>query len=188
MVRNSNDVLNDVINGISSAILVEKPCKIINIHSQYCVDIEYYDNNVADCLYKVPVKHIQTSKAYVYLGLSVGDRGTVRFFDTDVSNYKSGSSKTGGAVRRHNINDNIFTCGFYPSPSQYLFPSGDVVIGTTSGAQISISGNEVAIVGGSISITGGTVTLDGNTTIDGKVFLEHTHSNGNEGSPTGAVI
>ncbi len=188
MTRNCNDSLNDIIDGLYSTTLVEKPCKIINIHSQYSVDIEYYDNNKSDYLYKVPVKHIQTSKAYVFLGLNIGDRGTVRFFDTDVTNYIHGSSKTSEAVRKHDINDNAFSCGFYPSPEQYAFPQGDIIVGTTSGASVNISGNNITITGANVTINASEVTLGAQTTIDGKVFLEHTHSNGNEGNPTGAVI
>lgn len=188
MSRNFNDSFSDILNGFYSTTLVEKPCKIINIHSQYCVDIEYYDNNKSDYLYKVPVKHLQTSKAYVFLGLNTGDRGTVRFFDTDVTDYIRGNSKTSEAVRKHDINDNAFTCGFYPSPQQYVFPQGDIVIGTTSGAAVSITGNNITITGGDVTINSSSVTLGEKTTIDGKVFLEHTHSNGNNGNPTGAVL
>jgi len=186
MSKNCNDSLNNIIEGISADTLVEKPCKIIKIHSQYCVDVEYFDNNISDVLYKVPVKHIQSGQAYVFLGLNVGDRGTVRFFDNDVSQYYYGVSAK--VKRKHNINDNIFSYGFYPAKEQYIFPQGDVVIGTRSGASINLTGNNISINGGDITITGASVTLGEKTTIDGKVFLEHTHSNGNNGSPTGAVI
>lgn len=39
-----------------------------------------------------------------------------------------------------------------------------------------------------INITGDTININGNLLINGKPYLEHTHSNGNEGSPTGGVI
>lgn len=42
--------------------------------------------------------------------------------------------------------------------------------------------------GGNITISGGNITLQGNTTISGKEFLSHTHTNGNNGGPTGGVI
>ena len=112
----------------------------------------------------------------------------MRFFDTDVTNYIHGSSKTSEAVRKHDINDNAFSCGFYPSPEQYAFPQGDIIVGTTSGASVNISGNNITITGANVTINASEVTLGAQTTIDGKVFLEHTHSNGNEGNPTGAVI
>lgn len=188
MTNDCNDSLNNFCAGLYSAVLVEKPCRVINVHSQYCVDVEYYDRNTSDILYQVPVKHMQTSGAYVFLGLSAGDYGTVRFFDTDTSEYFKGGVNTSEIIRKHNINDNVFTCGYYPAASQYAFPSGDLVIGTTSGSVINFSENSITITGGELTITGSSITLGENTTIDGKVFLEHTHENGNEGNPTGKVI
>lgn len=64
--RTANDSLVDILNGFSGAMLVEKPCKVVNVNSQYSVDVEYYDNNDIDYLYNVPVKHIQTQKAFVF--------------------------------------------------------------------------------------------------------------------------
>lgn len=187
-MRTFNDSLDDILNGFSNAILVEKPCKIIRVNSQYSVDIQYFDNNTADYLYNVPVKHLQTQKAYVFLGLSAGDCGTVRFFDNDVTDYRNGTSQKYPDKRCHDINDNVFSAGFYPAKSQYVFPAGDIVIGTTSGAVINITGEDITITGGTINITGSSINLGSETTIDGKKFLEHTHSNGNNGSPTGAVL
>ena len=181
MMNNCNNSLNNLLQGLSKTTLVEKPCKVIKINSQYSVDIEYYDNNTSDKLYSVPVKHLQTSSAYIFLGLKVGDYGTVRFFDTNVSEYIHGKISSTTMERQHDINDCVFSYGFYPSTAQYTFPQGDIVIGTPTGATINISGE-------TITINGGTIELGPNTTIDGKVFLEHTHSNGNNGNPTGKVI
>ena len=50
------------------------------------------------------------------------------------------------------------------------------------GATVNIAGNST------INIEGGSVTIGSSTTIDGKVFLEHQHSNGNQGANTGGVI
>ena len=69
-----------------------------------------------------------------------------------------------------------------------MFPQGDIVIGTTSGAVINVTGENITITGGTIDISGSSVNLGNDTTIDGKKFLEHTHTNGNNGSPTGGVI
>lgn len=187
-MRTVSDSLDDFLYGLSGALLVEKPCKVINVNSQYSVDIEYYDNNEPDCLYNVPVKHCQTKNAFVYLGLKPGDRGTVRFFDTDVGEYTAGTNTISVEQRLHDINDNVFSCGFYPEKEKYVFPEGDVVIGTTNGAVVNLTSNSVTISGANVVISGSSVNISANTTIDGKKFLEHTHSNGNEGNPTGGVI
>lgn len=187
MTKTCNDSLNTVLDGFSSSILVEKPCRVTRVNSQYSVDIEYYDNNIKDFLYNVPVKHLQTQNAFVFLGLNAGDRGTIRFFDNDVSEYIKGSADAGTEIRTHDINDNHYCAGFYPQKEQYLFPEGDVVIGTCSGAVVNLTGNGISISGGDITISGSSVTLGSNTIIDGKAFLQHTHSNGNEGNSTGPV-
>ena len=175
------ELLSDIFDGFSAQTLVEKPCVITNVVNQYTVDVTYYNNNEADILYNVPVKHLQTNSAYVFLGLKVGDCGTIRFFDNDVTPYYNGSDIESTEERTHNINDNVFSCGFYPSTKQYIFPQGDIVIGTTTGATINLTAD-------GITITGGTVTISGNVTIDGQNFLEHVHSNGNEGANTGGVV
>jgi len=175
------ELLSDIFDGFSAQTLVEKPCIITNVVNQYTVDVTYYNNNEADILYNVPVKHLQTNSAFIFLGLKVGDCGTIRFFDNDVTPYYNGSDIESTEERTHNINDNVFSCGFYPSTKQYIFPQGDIVIGTTTGAVINLTAD-------GITITGGMITINGNVTIDGKNFLEHVHSNGNEGANTGGVV
>ena len=186
--RKSTDCLNDIIQGITDVILVEKPCKITKIHSQYLVDIEYYDKYQTDVLYKVPVKHLQTQNAFIFPGLKVGDRGTVKFLDNDISYYKRGSEDFGNEIRSHNINDGIFSLGFYPAPEQYIVPDGELVIGTNSGALITLDNGNINITGGNITISASSVTIENNTFIDGINFLEHQHSNGNNGQNTGSVV
>jgi len=188
MTRQCSDSLNNILENLLTNFLVEKPCKVINVHSQYLVDIEYYTNNQSDILYKVPIKHIQTQNAYIYFGIKEGDRGTVRFFDDNISEYLKNSGIISTETEKHGINNNLFSPGFYPSKEQYLFPQGDIVIGTTKGSLIQITDEAININGGDITIEGGNITISGNTQIDGKAFLTHKHSNGNNGNPTGAVI
>ena len=61
-------------------------------------------------------------------------------------------------------------------------------MGTNAGALISMTGNGIIISGGAISISGSSVNLGENVTIDGKQFLSHVHSNGNQGENTGGVV
>ncbi len=39
-----------------------------------------------------------------------------------------------------------------------------------------------------INLTAGTININGNVVINGQAYTAHTHSNGNEGAPTGGVI
>ena len=51
-----------------------------------------------------------------------------------------------------------------------------------SGASISIESQ------GTINITGGSVRISGNTTIDGRLFMLHTHQCTAPGAPSGPVL
>lgn len=55
--------------------------------------------------------------------------------------------------------------------------------------QTDINGtNTVNINGATITLQGDTVNINGNLIINGQAYTSHTHSNGNEGAPTGGVI
>ena len=158
-MRTPEEALGDIFDGFSSQTFVEKPCVITNVIDQYTVDVTYYDNNEANLLVRVPVKHLQTNSAYVFLGLKEGDCGTVRFFDNDVNSYYDGDAVASTEERTHDINDNCYTYGFYPAASQYIFPDGDIVIGTTAGATINITEKE-------IKINAETIIVENEATID----------------------
>lgn len=153
------NVLKKIFNTHSTRTLVEKPCIITHVHSPYLVDVEYFDNNKSDILYKVPVKHIQTKKAFVFLTLRVGDRGTVRFLDNDLNNYLAGDNIESSEVKKHSINDGIFCLGFYPNSEQYILPEGDVSVGNTDGTIITINDNTIKIYGEDITVEGNDLTI-----------------------------
>ena len=178
-----------ILKSLKKDLRVQYAAKIIKVNSQDSVNIEYYSNGVADILQNVPVRHIKSPTGFFILKLKEGDRGIVRFFDDDIDLYRtSGVIAESSEVKVHDINDNIFEIGFYPDTENYVYPDGDIVIGTKAGALISLKDNNINISGGNITITGSSVNLGNNTTIDGKVFLEHTHSNGNQGANTGGVV
>lgn len=182
MKRKTLDGLNDIILGIINSICVERPCKIVKIHSQYLIDVEVFSDNGSDILCKVPVKNFQTQNAYFYLKLRIGDRGTVRFLDSNFLNYLKNSTDYSELIyHNHNFQNGIFVLGFLPENEEYEIASGEIAIGTKNGSVIAISNDE-------IKISGGSIILSGDTTICGKNFLSHTHSNGNNGSATGGVL
>lgn len=178
-----------ILKSAKKDVRVQYAAKIIKVNNQDSVNIEYYSNGVADILQNVPVRHLKSPTGFFILKLKVGDRGIVRFFDDDIDLYRtSGVIAESSEVKVHDINDNIFEIGFYPDNENYIYPDGDLVIGTKAGALISMTGNGINITGGNINITGSAVNIGNNTTIDGKVFLDHTHSNGNNGADTGPVV
>lgn len=176
-MRTPEEALDDIFNGFSSQTLVEKPCIISKVIDNYTVDVTYYDNNKPYTLVNVPVKHLQTNSAFIFLKLKAGDCGTVRFFDNDVTAYYNGSDVESDEQRTHDLNDNEFTYGFYPSAKHYVFPDGDIVIGTQGEtvATIKMTGGTLVIEAVTATITASTVTLGAKTTIDGIPFLLHKH-------------
>lgn len=176
-MRTPEEALGDIFDGFSLQTFVEKPCVITNVIDQYTVDVTYYDNNEANLLVRVPVKHLQTNSAYVFLGLKEGDCGTVRFFDNDVNSYYDGDAVASTEERTHDINDNCYTYGFYPAASQYIFPDGDIVIGTTAGATINITEKEIKINAETIVVENEAtidITSDSDITVDAKAKLNIT--------------
>lgn len=196
-MRNCEDSLIDILSGFSSQLLVEKPATVVQVHNQYCVDIEYYDNGTIGTLPRVPVKHLQTSNAFVFLKLKKGDRGTVRFFDNDIDHYKNSDYGASPDDRGHDLNDNYYDLGFVPDKEQYIMPDAEICIGLknqtaliefTGSGNIVMKAANLTVSGSNVKITGSNVELGSNTKIDGKVFLSHTHSGGHDGNPTGGVI
>lgn len=58
----------------------------------------------------------------------------------------------------------------------------------SSSATVSSSGSEIAHGSNSVKVDSSGVDVTGTLTINGMAFTAHTHTNGNNGSPTGGVI
>lgn len=178
-----------ILNAVKRDLRVQYPAKVVKVNSQDNVNIEFYSNGKADILSNVPVKHLKSPTGFFIIKIKEGDKGVVRFFDDDIDLYRtSGVISESSEAKVHDINDNLFEGGFYPDTENYTYPEGDVVLGTNTGALISMTGNGINISGGVISISGSSVNLGKNVTIDGKQFLNHVHSNGNQGANTGGVV
>jgi len=184
------------------------PCVVKTVNSDNTVDVLIIKNddtqNVVAC--NVPVKHTETQRAFIFLGLSRGDRGLIKFFDKSIESYKqTGDEEYNEDPRNHSDNDGIFEMGFYPKSEAYVFPtnkniaignkdgSAEISIGTTgaiilNGVNVTIAGGNTTITGTSnTTITGGNVSISGNTKIDNKIFLAHTHTSATSGNPTSGV-
>lgn len=143
--KSSEGSFTRILNKIKKEINVQYACKIIKVISQHVVDLEYYDNGVADVLYNVPVKHYCSSTGFFVITLKVGDRGILRPFDNDIDGYRAGIIAKSSETRTHDLNDSLFNLGFYPDSENYDFPSGDVVIGNNKGDLIVLNSGEITI-------------------------------------------
>lgn len=188
---NSYNAFEDVINALKESINCSLPCQVEAVNGNY-VDVRMIRNDdIEDIIISnVPIKREETARAYIFLGIKQGDRGTLTFYDKSIEDYMLGDEGYNYDTRTHSIQDRSFSLGFVPDPEAFVYPENtDIEIGLKDGsAKITVSGGNIIINGGNINITGSNVSLGSKTTIDGKVFLEHTHSNGNQGNPTGGVI
>ena len=75
-------------------------------------------------------------------------------------------------TRMHSLNDAI-CLPFYQSAN-----TGD----------LTLKGDTITLNATTINLNATTVNINGELIINGKKYLEHTHSNGNQGNPTGGVL
>ena len=212
------DRLSDLLDTVTDNVYVSTPCKVTAIHGNY-VDVLPIINDDEDNqeLYDVPIQRTETQSAYIFLGVKVGDRGTLVYTDRSISAYKeNGSEEYDEDDRSHDGNDAVFNLGFIPDNEAFVYPENvEIEIGLknqtakisfTPEGNINIIAQDANIQANNVNVTAtninssGTLTHIGNATINGdltasgtctfsgKEFLGHTHSNGNQGSPTGGVI
>lgn len=191
MIEDISEKVLRFVEYIKNSVNCQCPAQIDKVNEDGTVDIIVFRNDEIDNA-KIPhvkIKHPESGRAFICLGVAEGDYGVVRYFDRNIQDYLDGQVGYNYDTRNHDTNDACFELGFIPNPLSYIFPSGEVTIGSKTGsALITINGDNINIKGGNISINGSNVTIDGDTTIDGKNFLQHQHSNGNQGANTGAVV
>lgn len=172
------------------------PARVVQVNSDGSVNVVAIRNDkIADCVITVPIIYPETNRAYIYLGVKVGDRGIVKFCDKSVENYRLlGSEDYNGDDRCHSLSDGIFQLGFLPDKEKFTFPTGEIVIGlknekftlsvdengnlTIKAKQIKIEADSTELkspvvdVIGDVNMTGnvnmtGEINITGNTTLTG---------------------
>lgn len=186
--KTSYSSLDNLFAALLGSIYCECPCRVEEVNNN-SVDVTVFRNDEQFYAANVPIKRPETQRAYIFLGIKKGDRGIISFTDKTIENYKKDGTTTDDG-RLHSKQDGIFELGFIPDSEAFIYPTNaDIEIGLKDGsAKINLTSGNITINGGNVNITGSNVNLGSNTTIDGKVFLEHTHSNGNNGANTGGVV
>lgn len=188
------DKIKNFVQYIRNSINCQLPAQVLKINEDATVDLLVYRNDEIDnqLLPAVKIKHIETGRAFIHLGVAVGDYGVVKCFDTNIQSYLDGQLGYNYDDRSHDMNDACFELGFIPNPSSYIYPTGsNIAFGNKDGSALVTvdEAGVVNIIATTVNIAGtSNINIDGNTVIDGKNFLSHQHSNGNNGSNTGAVI
>ena len=184
-MKSPNELLSMVLANTTDDLFVLNPCEVVNVNGNY-VDVKIYINDEYPnmILYNVPIQRQETQRAYIFLGIKEGDRGTLKFFDRSVEGYLQSDFDYNSDDRQHDINDRCFELGFIPDKEAYVYPDNvDIEIGL-KGKSVKMSFTESGI-----AITGD-VTITGNLTVTGEVIgngiplSTHIHGNGNQGADT----
>ena len=168
---------------------VQCPCRVIAVNGNY-VDVLpiINDNEKNQEVYDVKIRHLESSTAYIFLVVHVGDRGILRFFDRSIDNYSNnGSEEYNLDDRMHNVNDGCFELGFIPDNEAYRYSTDkEIEIGLKSGTvKMSFTENGIEITGN--------VTITGNLTVSGEVIgnsiplSTHKHTGVTSGSGTSGL-
>lgn len=136
---------------------VQCPCQVIAVNGNY-VDVLpiINDDEKNQEVYDVKIRHLESSTAYIFLGVHVGDRGVLRFFDRSIDNYsENGSEEYNLDDRMHNVNDGCFELGFIPDNEAYVYPTdkefeiglknGSIKINTDGVGELLINGVDIKI-------------------------------------------
>jgi phage baseplate assembly protein gpV len=171
--ESTGEKLLNLLRTISDNQYVQCPCKVLAVNGNY-VDVLpiINDDLVNQPLYDVKIQRKESSTAYIFLGVHVGDRGILRFFDRSIENYSiNGSEEYNQDDRMHDANDGCFELGFLPDNEAFVYPiNQEIEIGlknTTFKLSVDSSGN--LVITGATNIINGDTTINGNLTVNGTI-------------------
>lgn len=150
------------------------PCQVVAVNGNY-VDVKVFinDNEPDMVLYHVPIQRAETNRAYIFLGIKQGDRGTLKFFDRSVEGYLQSDFDYNSDDRQHDISDRTFELGFLPDKEAYEYlTTADIEIGLKNGAcKISIAddGTLNVVSNVAMNVTAPTVTITGDIVVNGTI-------------------
>lgn len=208
-MKTNAELLKTLLDITTDNIYVNNPCQVVNVSSDgNFVDVKIFINDEdEDCvLYNVPIQRPETQRAYIFLGIKKGDRGTLKFFDRSTEGYRQGDYDYNSDERQHDINDSCFELGFIPDSESFVYPTDkEIEIGLKDGtvkmsfvenhlsiktknAGIDIYKNDILIGGNDITIHGN-VKVIGEITANGIPLSTHKHTgvttgSGTSGTPT----
>ena len=136
--------LYNLLKTMSDNQYVQCPCKVTAVNGNY-VDVIPIVNDelVNQPLYDVKVQRKESSTAYIYFKIHVGDRGVLRFFDRSIENYSiNGSEEYNQDDRIHDANDGCFELGFLPDTESFIYPTDQEIEIALKNVKFRISVNE----------------------------------------------
>lgn len=143
----------------------------------------------------VPFQCYKGGNYYITVPIAVGDECLIIFTDVDFSAWwQNGGFQYAEHRFLHSYSNAIAIIGLNSEVNSIPnYSSTAVEIRNLDRSQyISMSTGNITLKSGTITLDGnvittGTSNLQGTTTIQNRVFLEHTHGNGNQGDDTTGV-
>lgn len=196
--ESTGEKLLNLLRTMSDNQYVQCPCKVLAVNGNY-VDVLpiINDDLVNQPLYDVKIQRKESSTAYIFLGVHVGDRGILRFFDRSIENYSiNGSEEYNEDDRMHDANDGCFELGFLPDNEAFIYPTDqELEIGLKNATfKLSVDSNGNLVITGATNIINGGTTINGNLTVNGTItatdeitgngvaLSTHTHTDSMGGS------
>ena len=121
-MKSPNELLETILKNTTDDMFVSNPCEVVAVRGNY-VDVKLYINDEYPnmILYHVPIQRQETQRAYIFLGIKKGDRGTLKFFDRSTEGYLQSDFDYNSDDRQHDINDRAFELGFIPDKEAYVY-------------------------------------------------------------------
>lgn len=162
--------LYNLLRTVSDNQYVQCPCRVTAVNGNYVDVVPIINDDMKNQeLYDVKIRHLESSTAYIYLGVHVEDKGVLRFFDRSIDDYSTnGSEGYNEDDRIHDVNDGLFELGFVPDNEAYVYPTDkEIEIGLKDQtAKISFANGNITVIATNIN-TQGNITHTGNLRVNG---------------------
>lgn len=110
------------------------------------------------------------------------------FSDREIESwFINGSVNPRGYERMHDLTDAVAIVGIRSLP-QMITILTDCLNLFYGNSSFNLQTDAANLNSATITLQGDTININGNLIINGQAYTAHTHSNGNDGSPTGGVI
>lgn len=110
------------------------------------------------------------------------------FSDREIESwFINGSVNPRGYERMHDLTDAVAIVGIRSLP-QMITILTDCLNLFYGNSSFNLQTDAANLNSATITLQGDTINISGNLIINGQAYTAHTHSNGNNGSPTGGVI
>jgi hypothetical protein len=149
-VNETQQALSEFVYKLKNATNCQLPCVVKAVKGNFVDCLVIRNDEEENIIFpNIPIRHMETLRAYVFLGVKAGDPGVIRYFDKSIEEYKStGTQEFNRDTRQHSLSDGLYELGFIPQNKAYTYPAGsEIEIGLKDkSAKINFTGGTISIV------------------------------------------